>query len=114
MIHAILHFNLPASEKEVLRIFDDCQHRSPAPPSRPPPPPCASSYTTYVYTSPIILATLRAELTSNIDLSHASADSDSHLTTLLMHMDAGLYPEPERFAPERWMGLDARKKAEKT
>lgn len=36
------------------------------------------------------------------------------MTTLLMHTDETLYPDPKRFDHDRWMDLDARKKAEKT
>ncbi|KAK8023577.1 cytochrome P450 [Apiospora rasikravindrae] len=36
------------------------------------------------------------------------------MTTLLMHHDPALYPDPKRFDPERWMDMDVRRKAEKT
>jgi cytochrome P450 len=36
------------------------------------------------------------------------------MTTLFMHMDERLYPDPKRFDPDRWMNLNIRKKAEKT
>lgn len=35
------------------------------------------------------------------------------MTTLLMHTDERLYPDPMSFDPGRWMDLEARKKAEK-
>lgn len=35
------------------------------------------------------------------------------MTTLFMHMDENLYPDPERFEPERWVDPEARKKFEK-
>lgn len=36
------------------------------------------------------------------------------MTTLLMHTDETLYPDPMRFNPDRWMDLDARKTLDKT
>jgi len=36
------------------------------------------------------------------------------MTTLLMHTDESLYPDPMRFNPDRWMDTSARKKMEKT
>jgi cytochrome P450 len=36
------------------------------------------------------------------------------MTAVLLHEDESLYQEPKRFNPERWMDLEARKKAEKT
>lgn len=35
------------------------------------------------------------------------------MTTLHMHMDDQLYPEPKRFNPDRWMDTEFRKRAEK-
>ncbi|RYP45735.1 hypothetical protein DL768_007976 [Monosporascus sp. mg162] len=35
------------------------------------------------------------------------------MTTILMHTDETVYPEPWRFNPERWMNSDARKKMDK-
>lgn len=43
-----------------------------------------------------------------------SAGTPVGMTTLLMHTDKALYPDPKRFDPDRWMDLDARKKADKT
>ncbi|RYO73653.1 hypothetical protein DL764_010431 [Monosporascus ibericus] len=36
------------------------------------------------------------------------------MTALLMHKNESLYPDPEKFDPERWMDTEARKKADKT
>ena len=36
------------------------------------------------------------------------------MTTLLLHTDDRLYPEAKRFAPDRWMDPNNRKRAEKT
>lgn len=35
------------------------------------------------------------------------------MTTLFMHMDEKLYPDPTTFQPERWMDPEARKRTEK-
>jgi cytochrome P450 len=44
---------------------------------------------------------------------HIPVGTPVGMTTLLMHTDETLYPDPMRFNPERWMDLDFRKKAEK-
>ncbi|KAK2601850.1 hypothetical protein QQS21_004633 [Conoideocrella luteorostrata] len=36
------------------------------------------------------------------------------MTTLLMHMDEELYPDPKKFEPNRWMDREVRMKASKT
>jgi cytochrome P450 len=36
------------------------------------------------------------------------------MTTLLMHTDESLYPDPTLFRPERWADVEARKKADRT
>jgi cytochrome P450 len=35
------------------------------------------------------------------------------MTALFMHMDENLYPNPEKFDPERWVDVESRKRAEK-
>jgi cytochrome P450 len=35
------------------------------------------------------------------------------MTTLLMHLDGGIYPNPNQFDPNRWTALDTRKRYEK-
>ncbi|KAI1311466.1 trichodiene oxygenase [Xylaria venustula] len=41
------------------------------------------------------------------------AETPVGMTTILMHRDPILYPNPEQFNPERWMDIDGRRKAEK-
>lgn len=36
------------------------------------------------------------------------------MTTVLMHTDETLYPDPLKFSPDRWMDLDQRKKLDRT
>lgn len=36
------------------------------------------------------------------------------MTSLLLHMDKDLYPDPKRFEPERWLDVSFRRKANKT
>ncbi|KUJ18476.1 cytochrome P450 [Mollisia scopiformis] len=45
---------------------------------------------------------------------HIPAGTPIGMTTLLMHTDEMLYPDPMQFNPDRWMDLDFRKKADKT
>lgn len=35
------------------------------------------------------------------------------MTTILMHTDKTLYPEPHKFNPDRWMSIEARKKLDR-
>lgn len=35
------------------------------------------------------------------------------MTALFMHMDEKLYPDPEKFDPERWVDVESRKRHEK-
>lgn len=36
------------------------------------------------------------------------------MSPILMHVDERLYPDPESFQPERWLGLDVSQKTDKT
>lgn len=36
------------------------------------------------------------------------------MTTILMHTDKTLYPDPLKFNPDRWMDVEARKKLDRT
>jgi cytochrome P450 len=42
------------------------------------------------------------------------AGTPVEMTTILMHTDERLYPEPFSFHPERWMDVEKRKKSSKT
>jgi cytochrome P450 len=63
-------------------------------------------------------ATRMARIAHDRDLFYANwqipAGTPVGMTTILMHMDEKLYPDPERFQPERWMDVEVRKKADKT
>ncbi|KAI0013591.1 cytochrome P450 [Xylariaceae sp. FL0662B] len=64
------------------------------------------------------VATRQARIAPDRDLVYDKwripAGTPVGMTTLLMHMNEKLYPRPERFEPERWVQLEARKKANKT
>jgi len=63
-------------------------------------------------------ATRMARIAPDRDLVYGDwripAGTPVGMTTILMHMDERVYPEPHRFEPERWMDAEARKKADKT
>ncbi|XXG96644.1 hypothetical protein Hte_002932 [Hypoxylon texense] len=63
-------------------------------------------------------ATRAARVAPDRDLRYGGwripAGTPVGMTTILMHHDPELYPDPGRFDPERWVGADARKRAEKT
>ncbi|KAF7336640.1 Cytochrome P450 [Mycena venus] len=64
------------------------------------------------------LATRLARIAPDRDLAYGQwripAGTPVGMTTLLMHMDETLYPDPKSFNPDRWMDLEVRKKAQKT
>lgn len=64
------------------------------------------------------LATRQARIAPDRELQYGNrripAGTPVSMTTLFMHKDEKLYPDPMRFDPERWMEPDARKKADKT
>ncbi|KAI4861310.1 cytochrome P450 [Hypoxylon rubiginosum] len=151
IIQVIVQSNLPPSEKNLMRVFDDTTAAA------------MRLILFYVYSNPAILDKLRTELASvafreperpvfelasleqlpyltavmteglrlspGVAMRQARIAPDRELvynkweipirtpigmTALLMHMDEKLYPDPERFEPERWVDLEARKKADKT
>ncbi|KAK3936660.1 cytochrome P450 [Diplogelasinospora grovesii] len=63
-------------------------------------------------------ATRMARIAPDRDLFYENwripAGTPVGMTTILMHMDPRVYPEPEQFQPDRWMDADVRKKADKT
>ncbi|KAI1736981.1 cytochrome P450 [Xylaria scruposa] len=64
------------------------------------------------------VATRQARVAPDRDLIYKSwtipAGTPVGMTTILMHHNPQLYPNPEQFDPKRWMDIDERKKAEKT
>lgn len=66
------------------------------------------------------IATRSARIAPDRELVYSNwgipAGTPVGMTTLLMHTDEKLYPDPMRFNPDRWMDLDAgdRKKIDKT
>jgi cytochrome P450 len=64
------------------------------------------------------LATRMARVAPNRDLFYAQwripAGTPVGMTTILMHLNEELDPDVKRFAPERWVDADVRKKADKT
>ncbi|ORY67553.1 cytochrome P450 [Pseudomassariella vexata] len=63
-------------------------------------------------------ATRMARIAPDRDLMYGDwripAGTPVGMTTILMHMDERLYPEPDLFEPDRWMDAEVRKKADKT
>ncbi|KAI1811100.1 cytochrome P450 [Poronia punctata] len=64
------------------------------------------------------VATRQARVAPDRDLVYKSwtipAGTPVGMTTILMHLDPELYPNPEQFQPERWVDIHDRRKAEKT
>lgn len=64
------------------------------------------------------IATRTARIAPDRDLTYEKwripTGTPVGMTTLLMHMDEDLYPDPKRFNPDRWMDPDFRKKRDKT
>lgn len=161
IIQAIVRSNLPPSEKNLARVFDDVSTVTGA--AFETTAAAMRLVLFYVYRNPAILAKLRIELasvapqdpnepvfelasleqlpyltaviTEGLRLSpgvatrqariapdrelvydkwHIPIGTPVGMTTLLMHMNEKLYPDPERFKPERWVDFEARKKADKT
>lgn len=64
------------------------------------------------------IATRTARIAPDRDLVYDKwvipAGTPVGMTTLLMHMDSTIYPNPKEFNPERWMDAEERRKVEKT
>jgi cytochrome P450 len=63
-------------------------------------------------------ATRMARIAPDRDMTygqwHIPAGTPVGMTTILLHMDERVYPQPECFAPDRWMDAEVRKKSDKT
>ncbi|KAF7950152.1 hypothetical protein EAE96_007447 [Botrytis aclada] len=64
------------------------------------------------------IASRSARISPDKDLTygkwHIPSNTPIGMTTLLMHTNEKLYPEPMLFNPERWMDIDFRRKHDKT
>lgn len=64
------------------------------------------------------LGTRMARIAPDRDIMYGSwsipAGTPVGMTTIMMHMDKTIYPEPKQFEPDRWMGKEARQRSEKT
>lgn len=60
------------------------------------------------------MARIAPEAGLRYDKWHIPAGTPVGMTIILMHTNEKIYPEPQRFNPDRWMHPDARKKVDKT
>ncbi|KAK7973454.1 hypothetical protein PG988_007588 [Apiospora saccharicola] len=60
------------------------------------------------------LSTRAQRIAPDRDLVYEGREPPVGMTTLLMHTDPDLYPDPKRFDPERWTDMDVGRKTEKT
>ncbi|KAI4865862.1 cytochrome P450 [Hypoxylon rubiginosum] len=88
---------------------------------------CLSELEQLPYLTAVLIEGLRLSPAIATRDARAAPDRDLHyegwripvgtqvgMTTILVHHYPDLYPDQARFNPEKWMGMDVRKKSEKT
>ncbi|KAI0543159.1 trichodiene oxygenase [Xylaria digitata] len=103
IVHEILNSKLPPEDKSFQRVFEDVTSVS-----------GAGLETTG--SALRLISTRMARIAPDRDLVYRDyripSGTPVGMTTILMHTDEELYPDPQSFNPERWMDHNGRKNAE--